>query len=256
MQNLMRVSYMLTPWGHQDLLVKESSDYKNLLQPAGGDSPLVDHTSVDILELNCLRRSLAIGSRVWDRRLYSLDSPVFFLKLNLLLHFAPSSTSSASLRVDGARSLLQQTGQIVVVVYDNEPASIISYAISSKEYEDWITDRPNGHEGSWNPTDISRESSVNSTSTARQFFSSLDLDYVHSKSYGSGDSSSRTINSLFTDAKNSPHLRISFEDESLIAGGNVKFFVTCYFAKQFYVLRKKCCPSEVDFIRSLSRCKR
>ncbi|KAL6971147.1 1-phosphatidylinositol-3-phosphate 5-kinase [Sarracenia purpurea var. burkii] len=115
---------------------------------------------------------------------------------------------------------------------------------------------PNGLEGSWNSTDISRESSVNSTLAARQSFSLLDSDYVHSKSYGSEDSSSREINSLFTDAKNSSHLRISFEEESLIAGGKVKFFVTCYFAKQFYVLRKKCCPSEVDFIHSLSRCKR
>ncbi|KAL7001012.1 1-phosphatidylinositol-3-phosphate 5-kinase [Sarracenia purpurea var. burkii] len=436
------------------LLIKESRDYKDLLQLAGEDSSSVDQTSVDILELNCLRRSLVIGSRVWDRRLYSLDSLVkkmsfssgvthdstsyteltewrnnlfskdvslgldheenvsessrlqesskydinseqrdepnllpseelqsdgeiacgkksldnvpssssnlsdkidsawtgtdqqlslkaqFTLqtdgpqdlssrhknqadnptfrrlsspvrvysfdsalrlqeristglppsslhlstprsfhiqrkdgvpnvqrtysqispreaqKLNLSLHFTPSFISSASLMADGARLLLPQTSQIVVAVYDNEPASIISYAISSKEYEDWITDRPNGLEGSWNSTDISRESSVNSTSSAWQSFSSLDLDYVHSKSYGSEDSSSRTINSLFTDAKNSPHPRISFEDESLIAGGKVKFSVTCYFAKQFYVLRKKCCPSEVDFIRSLSRCKR
>ncbi|THF98647.1 hypothetical protein TEA_007705 [Camellia sinensis var. sinensis] len=94
-----------------------------------------------------------------------------------------------------------------------------------------------------------------STFSKWQSFGSLDLDYIHYGSYGSEDAS-LTIGSLFTDSKNSPHLRISFEDDSLIAGGKVKFSVTCYFAKQFNALRKKCCPGEVDFVRSLSRCKR
>nr|GEY11266.1 putative 1-phosphatidylinositol-3-phosphate 5-kinase FAB1C [Tanacetum cinerariifolium] len=31
--------------------------------------------------------------------------------------------------------------------------------------------------------------------------------------------------------------------------------VTCYFAKKFDDLRKKCCPNEVDYMRSLPRCK-
>ncbi|KAL6971146.1 1-phosphatidylinositol-3-phosphate 5-kinase [Sarracenia purpurea var. burkii] len=70
------------------------------------------------------------------RRLSSPISSREAQNLDLSLHFTPSFTSPASLRVDGARLLLPETGQIVVVVYDNEPASIISYAISPKEYED------------------------------------------------------------------------------------------------------------------------
>ncbi|PSR91085.1 1-phosphatidylinositol-3-phosphate 5-kinase [Actinidia chinensis var. chinensis] len=189
------------------------------------------------------------------QRTYSQMSQREAQKLNLLLHSTPSFISCASLMPEGARLLLPQTGQIVVAVYDNEPTSIISYAISSKKYEDWIADRPNRHEGSWNASDVNGENSSVSTLSAWQSFSSLDLDYFHYGSYGSEDASS-TISALFTDHKNSPHLRISFEDESLIAGGKVKFSVTCYFAKQFDALRKKCCPNEVDFIRSLSRCKR
>lgn len=81
------------------------------------------------------------------------------------------------------------------------------------------------------------------------------MDYIHQVSYGSEDTSS-TISSFFSDPKSSPHLRISFGDESPNAGGKVKFSVTCYFAKQFDTLRKKCCPNELDFIRSLSRCRR
>uniref|UniRef100_A0A6N2MZR3 PIPK domain-containing protein n=1 Tax=Salix viminalis TaxID=40686 RepID=A0A6N2MZR3_SALVM len=57
-------------------------------------------------------------------------------------------------------------------------------------------------------------------------------------------------------SKKSPHLTISYGDDSYFAGGKVKFSVTCYFAKQFDSLRKKCCPSDVDFVRSLSRCQK
>ncbi|RVW17053.1 putative 1-phosphatidylinositol-3-phosphate 5-kinase FAB1C [Vitis vinifera] len=118
-----------------------------------------------------------------------------------------SSFFSSSHVAEGARLLLPQTGHgnLVIAVYDNEPTSIISYALSSKKYETGF------------------------------FISSGDPVYRHQKS---------------------PHLRISFGDESSNAGGKVKFSVTCYFAKQFDTLRKKCCPNEVDFVRSLSRCKR
>nr|CAD1818137.1 unnamed protein product [Ananas comosus var. bracteatus] len=35
-----------------------------------------------------------------------------------------------------------------------------------------------------------------------------------------------------------------------------KCSVVCIYAKQFYALRKKCCPSELAYISSLSRCKK
>uniref|UniRef100_A0A0E0KES3 1-phosphatidylinositol-3-phosphate 5-kinase n=1 Tax=Oryza punctata TaxID=4537 RepID=A0A0E0KES3_ORYPU len=38
--------------------------------------------------------------------------------------------------------------------------------------------------------------------------------------------------------------------------GQVKYTVICYYAKQFDALRRICCPSERDFVRSLSRCKK
>ncbi|MED6192518.1 1-phosphatidylinositol-3-phosphate 5-kinase fab1b [Stylosanthes scabra] len=37
---------------------------------------------------------------------------------------------------------------------------------------------------------------------------------------------------------------------------NIKYTVTCYYAKRFEALRRVCCPSELDYIRSLSRCKK
>ncbi|KAI3696261.1 hypothetical protein L1987_79272 [Smallanthus sonchifolius] len=147
---------------------------------------------------------------------------------------------------EGARLMIPNGGQrdIVMAVYDNEPTSIISYALTSKEHEDWVTDK----------ISLSRNSSVASNMTAWQSFTTIDQDYTHYGSYGSEDPSS-AIGPLFMDRKSSNHLTIPFEDESG-ADGKVKFSVTCYFAKQFDSLREKCCPNEMDYVRSLSRCKR
>ncbi|RZC63299.1 hypothetical protein C5167_025048 [Papaver somniferum] len=48
------------------------------------------------------------------------------------------------------------------------------------------------------------------------------------------------------------HVRVTFSDDGPL--GRVKYAVTCYFAKGFEALRRACCPSELDFLRSLSRC--
>jgi 1-phosphatidylinositol-3-phosphate 5-kinase len=50
------------------------------------------------------------------------------------------------------------------------------------------------------------------------------------------------------------HLSVSFEDGGPL--GKVKYNVTCYYAKKFEALRRSCCPSELDFLRSISRCKK
>ncbi|XP_049392810.1 putative 1-phosphatidylinositol-3-phosphate 5-kinase FAB1C [Solanum stenotomum] len=191
------------------------------------------------------------------QRTYSLMSPNEAQKFNLLMNSSPSFISYASLIHDGPRLMVPHNGfnDIVIAVYDNEPTSIISYALISKEYKERVTDKPNVAERGWNTNGLRKENGVASNVSRWQSFGSLDMDYIHHGSHGSEDASS-TISSIFADSKTSPHLRISFEDESSNAGGKVKFSVTCYFAKQFDALRKRYCPDELDFIRSLSRCKR
>ncbi|XP_077230408.1 FORMS APLOID AND BINUCLEATE CELLS 1C [Tasmannia lanceolata] len=140
-------------------------------------------------------------------------------KLNFIWGYKPLLISSPSRMVsEGIRLLLPQTSQnnIVIAIYDNEPSSIISYVLNSKEYEECIADKVDEHE-CWNENYNKKEDEGN--------FSS-------------------------------PHVRVSFADNFSSPTGKVKFSVTCYFAKQFDALRRKCCPSEVDFIRSLSRCRR
>ena len=175
-------------------------------------------------------------------------------KLNLILSTTPTFISSGSHISEGVRLLHSKTqrGDRVIAVYDNDYSSIISYALSSKEYDDWVTDKLDLHDGSWIARERSREDLAASTFSA---WGSLDIDYIHYGNFGPEDAPS-SLGTLLSDSKRSLHLRISFGDDSLGAGGKVNFSVTCYFAKQFDLLRKKCCPSEVDFVRSLCRCRR
>ncbi|XP_018733285.2 putative 1-phosphatidylinositol-3-phosphate 5-kinase FAB1C isoform X1 [Eucalyptus grandis] len=190
-------------------------------------------------------------------RTYSQMLPLEAQKLNLAVSSPPSLIPSSSRLAEGAHLLLPQTGHndIVIAVYDEEPTSVISYALCSKEHEDWVSSPSREHGGDWSGDDIDKDDVVASSFATWQSFGTLDFDHANYGSFGSEDALS-SMGTIFKDSNKSPHLRIPFGDESSTAGGKAKFSVTCYFAKQFDSLRRKCCPSEVDFVRSLSRCRR
>ncbi|KAF9592335.1 hypothetical protein IFM89_014261 [Coptis chinensis] len=224
--------------------------------------------SPSLLQLSSLRSFHASGefrSMVRDPipnilRTLSQTSSREVQNLSFIFNSMPVFISSASrLSGEGIRWLLPETGcrNIVVPVYDNEPTSVVSYALGSKEYEDWIADRFDEHGGRIS-NESSREDELINLSgyhSAWQSFASLDSEDIICRSHETDDALMRS-SSLFSDQKRSPHFRISFEDEYSSSAGKVKFSVICYFARQFDALRKKCCPDEVDFIRSLSRCSR
>ncbi|KAG2321648.1 hypothetical protein Bca52824_014861 [Brassica carinata] len=172
-------------------------------------------------------------------RTYSQMLPLEVQKLDLIVGSAPTYISSASQMADGARMLIPQRGlnDIVIPVYDDDPASVVSYALNSKEYKEWVVNRGIANSNSSSNLNNNRESEPSTFSTWRSL-GAMDVDYIHHAS---------------------PHLTISFSDRSSSSTsteGKVKFSVTCYFATQFDTLRKTCCPTEVDFVRSLSRCQR
>ncbi|KAJ4801084.1 1-phosphatidylinositol 3-phosphate 5-kinase [Rhynchospora pubera] len=128
------------------------------------------------------------------RRALSHRTPGELENSNILISHSPLYvTSLSSIRADKARLLLPQIrySDVPVAVYDDEPTSIISHALTLAPAE----------------------------------------------------------------AKEN-HVRISFEDECALPGNRAKFSVICYFAKQFEKLRRKCCEVELDYVRSLCRCKR
>ncbi|KAK3121755.1 hypothetical protein QOZ80_8BG0660460 [Eleusine coracana subsp. coracana] len=168
------------------------------------------------------------------RRACSQRSPGVTEKLNVVLTRTPTYVPSAKKMIDdGARLLLPQIGynnDVVVAVYDDEPTSIVSYVMTSEEYVRQITCR---------------------------LKSSLSFSHLSNTSEFRSHGLEGTLPALqdHLDAKGT-HFKFSFDDESPISPDKTKFSVICYFEKYFAALRKKCCPNDIDYIRSLSRCKR
>ncbi|KAK8451154.1 hypothetical protein SEVIR_6G160900v4 [Setaria viridis] len=168
------------------------------------------------------------------RRACSQRSPGVIEKLNVVLARTPTYISSASNIIDdGARLLLPQIGyedNVVIAVYDDEPTSIVSYAMTSEEYVRQVTRRLNS-----NLSFSHLQSTTEFSSHGLEGFSPSQEDHLDSKG---------------------THFKFSFDDESPISPDKTKFSVVCYFERHFAALRKKCCPKDTDYIRSLSRCKR
>ncbi|PIN21252.1 Phosphatidylinositol-4-phosphate 5-kinase [Handroanthus impetiginosus] len=195
-------------------------------------------------------------------------------KLDALSEYDPIYISSfREYELQGGARLLLPVGvnDTVVPVYDDEPTSIISYALVSSDYHIQLSDDP---ERLKDTGDYMFSMQSLDTDTGDYMFSMQSLDTVnfqssHSldekklesyRSVGSGDES---ISSLATGSSlpldplaytKTLHARVSFAEDGPL--GKVKYTVTCYYAKRFEALRRICCPSEVDFIRSLSRCKK
>ncbi|KAI3684120.1 hypothetical protein L6452_33339 [Arctium lappa] len=156
----------------------------------------------------------------------------------------------------GARLLLAVgINDTVIPVYDDEPTSIISYALLSPDY---ISQMSGEFEKRKDGESIF--SSQSADSVMFQSFSNFDEIGLESfKSVGdesilsmSGSRSSLVLDPLsYTKAL---HARVEFADDGPL--GKVKYIVISYYAKRFEALRRMCCPSELDFVRSLGRCKK
>lgn len=159
----------------------------------------------------------------------------------------------------GARLLLPVgVNDTVVPVYDDEPTSIISYALLSPEYTDQLSDE---FERPKDSTDFTFPVQSFDLGSFQSFHSIDEMALESFKSLGSTDDSflslSGSRSSLVLDPLSymkALHARVSFADDGPL--GKVKYTVTCYYAKRFEALRRICCPSEIDYIRSLSRCKK
>ncbi|BAF12222.2 Os03g0399500 [Oryza sativa Japonica Group] len=142
----------------------------------------------------------------------------------------------------------------VVGIYDDEPTSIISYALASHEYHLQLSDELESDttDNSLSVTDLrgaSLTESVDETASEllRSFVSTEDNIL-----YLSGGKNPSPSDPLAY--RKASHIKVNFGDEGPL--GQVKYTVICYYAKQFDALRRICCPSERDFVRSLSRCKK
>ncbi|KAH7278037.1 hypothetical protein KP509_38G020800 [Ceratopteris richardii] len=157
----------------------------------------------------------------------------------------------------------------VIPVYDDEPTSIIAYAITSHQYQSHLSDGTDSAKSS----NVEKEGNIKCDAKDKE----LELSTTDSVSFHplqTTDGSSERIEVTLRDkivladgsanlnlreSSNShyskaTHVKVSFTDNE--PHRKTKFMVTCYYAKQFDALRKTCCADQMDFIRSLCRCKK
>lgn len=160
-------------------------------------------------------------------------------------------------RQTGARLLLPAgVNDTIVPVYEDEPTSVIAHVLVSKDYHIQLSESDRSKE--------SLDSSVSLPLFDSTSLLSLSFDESITSTYrsiGSSDESMLSTSGSRSSLAGDPllyskdfHARVSFTDDSSL--GKVKYTVTCYYAKRFEALRRTCCPSELDFVRSLSRCKK
>ncbi|KAK4269012.1 hypothetical protein QN277_022222 [Acacia crassicarpa] len=163
--------------------------------------------------------------------------------------YVSSLSSFREMELQGEARLLLPIGvnDTVIPVFDDEPSSIIAYALMSPEYHALLID----DEGVDTRPSFYFPDSANSLSffSTDEPFSSFDSQ----KSFFSSDDSlsSFSASPLLLRTK-AMHPRVSFGGED----GKVKYSVTVYYAKGFDAMRRSFCPSEIDYVRSLSRCKK
>lgn len=159
----------------------------------------------------------------------------------------------------GARLLLPiGVNDTVIPVYDDEPTSIISCALMSREYHVQLIDDEKRPKDGSDPKEPSYFSDLrnfqafhSADDSTFQFLKSLALT-DDMKTSLSGSRNASTWDPML-DTK-SMHIKVSFGEDGPL--GKVKHTVTCYYTKWFEALRRVCCSSELEYIRSLSRCKK
>ncbi|KAI3512463.1 hypothetical protein L1887_19779 [Cichorium endivia] len=186
-------------------------------------------------------------------------------KLDTLNDYKPVYISTyRESELQGGARLLMPVGinDTVVPVYDDEPTSIISYTLLSADYLSQMSgdhERVKDGDSSYSSSS-SLFQSQSADSVMFQSFSTFDettLESLRSVGDESLLSMSASRSSLMADPVSyttALHARVESSDDGPL--GKVKYSVTCYYAKRFEALRRICCPSELDYIRSLSRCKK
>lgn len=180
-------------------------------------------------------------------------------KLDLLTEYSPvyvSSFQESDLQSGGRFFLPVGLNDTVISVHDDEPTSMIAYALASSEYNSQLLEEAE------KVRDSESVSLSFSDTTHTQSMPSFDDSASDSlKSLGSLDDCTLSLSgsrgSLGLDPLSytkALHAKVNFSDDG--PHGKARYSVICYYAKRFEALRRICCPSELDYIRSLSRCKK
>ncbi|XP_045808315.1 putative 1-phosphatidylinositol-3-phosphate 5-kinase FAB1D isoform X2 [Trifolium pratense] len=128
-----------------------------------------------------------------------------------------------------------KTDNYIVSDFEGEPSSIIACALAFSKDSSEETDIVEGD---------MRETGITSKST---YFSNGSQD---SDAHSTRSTSSEESQASRAAENHSIEIHLGYA-KSL---GREKYTVICHYFKQFRALRNRCCPSEIDYIASLSRC--
>ncbi|ONM03607.1 NAC domain-containing protein 73 [Zea mays] len=161
----------------------------------------------------------------------------------------PPCTNTENLEeMGGSPQFTVVPGGSILCVSDDEISSIISRALAvSEERRHLLMDAITETE----PADTTRSKTMDKSYNSLSKSSSASLWSSDSEASISFDDLSNYDTSLLLSS--SLHPEIDVNGTTTLKG---RYSVICVHSNQFYNLRRKCCPSELAYVASLSRCKR
>ena len=241
----------------------------SILEPLAG--PDMEKCTANGVETARLLYSALVLTRVDSvetcTSLMSMPSSAYSSKISLLNIPKPDISDYDPALITSFRELEKQghlrffmhvdSSDTVVPVYDEEPTSIIAYSLLMPEYHAQMSEPERVMEALDTARSLPTIGSVKMSSIKTCDEEGSDVYRTLRSNEETILSMARTESLQFEDLllfTKDLHTRVCFINETPL--GPVKYTITCYFAKRFEALRKKCCPSELDYVRSLSRCKR
>ncbi|MQL72762.1 hypothetical protein Taro_005122 [Colocasia esculenta] len=196
------------------------------------------------------------------RKAYRNDlSEGYFQKFEFIQHYTPLHLSLKHQSISQDKEWLHFSVGVdgsIMSVSEDEISSFIAYALARDHYN---MDKEAVKDKEYSGTSNLRSDG----SVASSYWSStgsFDLEGLRSMPSLSSFSSDELSTSGFESYPSVDHLMSSEDQHRQIhigvgkAAGSSKCTVICIYAKEFYALRRRCCPSESAYLSSISRCKK
>lgn len=217
---------------------------------------LLDFTSDDTREWVWNKFSHLEGGYKKEIQVGSLD------KFYLINKYTPSSSSLTQLKyqMDLMHFTVGPCG-IILSIVEEEVSSMIAYALAISEQQgiyseaafekDELISRKKLVKVA--PSNLARGTSMPVSVVSTNKSSEKDHNMLSNASSLSYEESTSGFYDSFLSALKDMHPEICLNSEKLALKS--KYTVVSIYARQFYELRKICCPSELAYISSISRCK-
>ncbi|VAH82427.1 unnamed protein product [Triticum turgidum subsp. durum] len=183
-------------------------------------------------------------------------------KFHLINKYTPTSSSLTQLKcqMNLMHFVAGPCGNILSIV-DEEISSIIAYALAISEEQGIYSEAAFEKDELLSkrkldkvaPSNLARGTSMQSSVISSKESLEKDHSLLNNTSSLSYEESTSGFYDSFLSALKDMHPEICLNSEKL--GLKSKYTVVSVYARQFYELRKICCPSELVYISSISRCK-